>query len=85
METLVLGYSIGAFLAATIIIILSILEYSTSKEKVAKVERVQETILISIIAALLSWIAIIAISMAIYAVVKEETKFRKELNEELTE
>lgn len=85
METLVLGYSIGAFLAATIIIILSILEYSISKEKVAKAERVQETMLISIIAALLSWIAIIAISVAIYAVVKEEMKFRKELEEELTE
>ena len=85
METLVLGYSIGAFLAATIIIILSILEYSTSKEKVAKAERVQETILISIIAALLSWIAIIAISVATYVVVKEEMKFRKELEEELTE
>ena len=85
METLILGYSIGAFLAATIIIILSILEYSTSKEKVAKAERVQETILISIIAALLSWIAIIAISVATYVVVKEEMKFLKELNEELTE
>ena len=85
METLVLGYSIGAFLAATIIIILSILEYSISKEKVAKAERVQETMLISIIAALLSWIAIIAISVAIYVVVKEEMKFRKELEEELTE
>ena len=85
METLILGYSIGAFLAATIIIILSILEYSTSKEKVAKAERVQETILISTIAALLSWIAIIAISVAIYVVVKEEMKFRKELEEELTE
>lgn len=85
METLILGYSIGAFLAATIIIILSILEYSTSKEKVAKAERVQETILISIIAALLSWIAIIAILVATYVVVKEEMKFRKELEEELTE
>ena len=85
METLVLGYSIGVFLAATIIIILSILEYSTSKEKVAKAERVQETILISIIAALLSWIAIIAILVATYVVVKEEMKFRKELEEELTE
>ena len=85
METLILGYLIGAFLAATIIIILSIPEYSTSKEKVAKAERVQETILISIIAALLSWIAIIAILVATYVVVKEEMKFRKELEEELTE
>ena len=85
METLILGYSIGAFLAAIIVIILSALEHTLSKEKTIKAERILETILIAAMSALLSWIAIIAISVAIYAVVKEEMKFRKELEEELTE